>query len=697
MRRFMFNKIKNQIDAFSNRDAFGFTLVVSAYLLFTISIGNEHEGLNLRLILLCILFCFVLTKIGELVLRVSHLTQLKAQLPAAFVIGFSVVSVLTLAISLLFSVSAIIAFSISAVFILSLNFLVYKPDDKRPAIIWYDIPATLVFSVAVGGLIMVPVSSATTLLDTGVFTLWEDYYVHGLSILAFDSNSLSVSLMEVAGENLQFYHYASFVMTAVFQPVTNMSGLALSTSVLLPLGVLTGVLGSYVYAVELGGRLGGLMAVAALICLPMFAVFFQSGWYDFYWLLLIAPGSGYAVGVGAIVCALVTFYFSKLNRRVLWLAMALLFSLILIRAHFFLLIAPAIVSVVAFHHWRANIRLLLLFICCAAAGVILALILSEDLYNIWQQQTKSLEYLSGVENGTLFNGKRIDLINFMPSMAFVLRILIVLTSICGAYIVLYPIVLGARARSIGLTPADAIPLLILLCFVGLLLFSPIAKNNDVAEYKHRHFLFLYVVFAIHTIAPAVNLALRTIVTKYSKVWICSLVFLVFGTTFYLNWGENPSQPDLETEPWASSYHNQSITPGIIEVSQYIKSHAQLGDIMARSIQPGSSLGIDNIIKVSSLTGIPIFSLGRTLMNPGSLCIQNLIKSRLDIFQILSSKASWDGAQKFLKSNGIRWFIVLSGEILEWDPNRTAAIFSSHGISLYDAGHPDKSIFNTPKC
>ena len=230
----------------------------------------------------------VLTKTGELTLQASRLTTIKAWLPTAFVVGFAAISLPMMALTLICNISALTAFVISALSVLSLAIYSSRKAATSSSTNWTDTAIALVLAITIGLLAKNIVSSPATLQNTGELPVWSDYFLHGVIIASFGSPFAAGIDMELAGVSRGFYHYAPFMIPAAFQTVSGMSGLALSTSFLLPLGLLIAAFGSYAFAVELGGRVGGLLTLTAIICIPAYSVFIQSGWFDFYWLLFTA-------------------------------------------------------------------------------------------------------------------------------------------------------------------------------------------------------------------------------------------------------------------------------------------------------------------------------------------------------------------------------------------------------------------------
>lgn len=685
-----------QIKPLLKLDAVAFSLVNSTFILTMMSFGSVK--LSIELILFCIVVCLVLTKTGDLVLHTCRWTTINARLPMAFVIGFTVISLLMTALVLIVNMPALASFWISALVILSLSFFSPTIPSRTPSD-WTDSAIALLFAIIIALLVKTPASSPSILLNSGVLPIWSDYFLHGISIASFGSPFTSGGDMELAGVNHRPYHYASFMIPATLQMVSGMSGLALSTSLLLPLGLLIATFGSYAFAVELGGRLSGLLATTAIICLPVSSVFIQSGWLDFYWLLFIAPGSGYAIGVSAVVCASTVFYFKECDNRVLWLTMLLLCSLIQIRVHIFILLAPPILAVILLHRWRAHIRLLLGAMLSTILTVILALQFSTHLHTLWLEYANPRKYLDFALQLSLIYGQHISIPEYPLGLTMVFQLMFVLAAILGFYFVLYPLLFQLSMRRFGFHTPDALPLLLVLNFIGLMLFAPSsAIDGDFTEFKHRHFPLLYIVISIYTITYAFALATSYISNeKKIRPWVYGLVVSIFTTTVLLTWDSNPARPNIEAMPWARDYQDQPITPGLLEAAQYIRTHARQGDVLAMGISSTTSDPRALIVETVSLTGIPAFIARSDLKITRSQCVREIVKKRLSLLQKLSSMNNWSDAQKLLQTNGIRWFLVPPGEKQKWDSSLEFTVFSIKGISVYDAGYSASEIFKNTQC
>jgi hypothetical protein len=675
----------------------GFCLVISAFFLVMLSIG--HGRLSIEVALFSLLVCAVLTVAGELTLRACHLRHIKAWLPMSFIVGYAAISLPMMALALMANWSGLTVFFISALgVLLGLKSVRLKGAVAPPAASWADIAMTGVCAVSIGLLAKVPVASVAAFMETGVLPIWSDYFLHGVTISAFGSPFATGMDMELAGVNRVFYHYASFMLPSAVQAVFGISGLALSTAFFLPFGLLMAALGSYVLAVELGGRLVGLLTFVVIIALPASSVLVESGWFEFYWLLFAAPGSGYAMGVSAAVCVALLADVKKHDGRVLALALLLMFSLILIRVHMFILLAPAVLAFVGVYRWCLKPRLLAVLALGMMAAIMLLLHFSIPLYTLWVELTSPFAYLNTVLGGALVNGLPLGLVSSAVGLTMFYQMVLVLVAVLGVYSVLYPAMLMLSVRRFGFVLADVLPVLVLLSFIGLMLFVPTNRTGDFTDYKQRHFLLLYVLVVTYTVYYAVQLVSRHIsdAALFKRAVVVGALGILVGNV-WLNWGLNPARPNMVAMSWASALHNQVTSPGLIEAAEYIRAHARQGDVIAMDVPSiGTMLGAP-IIELVSLTDVPAYIARPEIKMKRSVCVKNILLSRLRVLETLSAIDNWPETRKWLQTNGVRWFVVPGDGRPKWDVDLKAVAFSSKGMSVYDAGHSANDLFSQPQC
>ncbi len=667
--------------------------MVAAYILCSMVIGGIT--ITPAIILLIFFLVVILSEAGKIGLDLGHLTVIKARLPAAFTVGFVVLALPMTALVLILKISPLLALTISAILVLlSSHFFAIKTASSQKN--WLlDIIILLVAASAILFFSKVPISSQVILGKTGTLPVWNDYFIHGATIASLGSPLSLGGNIEFAGNGYQFYHYASFIFSAIFHIFPDISGLALSTSMLLPMGLLFAVLGGYVLAVELSGRIGGVLALTALLCIPAYAAFIQSGWFDFYWLLFTAPGSGYAIGVACVACASAGIYLDTKDIKNLFLVMLLLFSLILIRAHMFILLTPALVTMIIVENWLNKLRHPYLMLLSMILFATLALKFFPNLHEIWMSFSKPYKYLNFAQNQMLFHEHKIELFK-IPFLTIFTQLNLILISVLGGYFILYPILALLHARYNGTSAVDILPLLLIVCFLCLMLFSPVARNGDASEYKHRHFVLLYAIIAIYTMSYACNLLEKYVGTKLQQCFGCALAIVILAISMSLNYLKNPSSPDTKSMPWAGGLHNQPITPGLIGAASYMATHSRRGDIFSMDASLASGVLSNPIIEVISLSGVPAYISRPELYLKGSECARKITIDRLHRLEKLSKIDNWPEAKKYLQTYGIRWFLVPAGQKIAWDITSKYAVFSNEGISVYDSGYLD-GYRHEPQC
>ena len=664
-----------------------FNLIISVYLLAIMTGGDATPSITLTLF--CITTCAVLTKAGEMTIRLFHSTRLKARLTAAFPVGFMVISLPMVILTYKFNVSALASLLLCALIVVGFSIGITRAATTAlPSNDWRDTLATLIIAITISCLARIPLSSDTTLTQLGILPITSDYFIHGITIATFGSPFATGGDMEVAGVSRIFYHYAPYVIPAAFQTVSGMSGLALSTSLLLPLGLIIGAFGVYTFATELSGRATGSVALILITCIPAYSFLVQSGWFKFYWLLLTAPGTGYAVGISAVVCTLTAIYLEKRDNRILPLVFLTLASLVVIRVHMFLLLAPTIMAVLALHRYRANARLLAGLVLGVITAAFMTLQFSESIHEAWNKYSATQIYLDIITSTFSFYGTPLTIPAALPyGLTASIQVAATLAAVLGIYFLLYPLFLWLHVHHNRLKETDAIPLFLGLFFIILIIFAPIAANGDSSEYKHRHFPLLYALLSVYTTHYAIGIATSRKVRVNDTVLLASaMTVLLISVAVFTYQGANPARPDIEKMPWTADFHNQQITPGLLEISNYLRTHAREGDVLTMGLPSVSSIGPKTqIVQFISLTGIPAFIARSELKMLGSQCVQEIVKRRLIILNELAMSDDWPAARQHLQNNGIRWYISSIGEIPKWDNGLKEGVFTSNGMNVYDAG------------
>jgi hypothetical protein len=665
----------------------GAALILVAAAFFSAELWIGARVSSVAIFLFALLVAFVQTLAGLLALRAGRLEDIKARLPAAFCVGFACLSLPMYALSSLLDVSALTAFAVCAAGVGGLGLAL---GTRRPAAAHADgadVAIALLFAAAIVVLTRVPVASARALEVGGTLPIWSDFFLHGVTISSFGGPFAIGTEMELQGVGRVFYHYAPFLLPAAFGPVSGLTGLELATSMLLPLGLMVAAMGCYAFAVQIGGRTAGLLAVTALAAVPAFRVPLQSGWLDFYWMLLASPGGGYAIGVSMVVCAATLVYADRGGTRLFWFIGLLLLSTILIRVQFFMLLAPAIAMYLGLRHRWLRRRAVLLGLCAVVITTLVCVLVTPSLRDWYVATSQPVSYLDTALRFTQWRGKALALPGHPVALTVVAKILLVLVAVLGAYALVYPALALAVRRRFGLGRSDLLVPFITLSFVGLMLLAPIAGNGDITEFKHRHFPMLYIIVALYSVVYAWRLIAAHAGESPSLHRGAGLLALVvLAAAALASRGSNPSKPNVEAMPWAAEFHNQSVAPGLLATAGYIRAHAGAGDIlaMAGDAPNGQSQMIVDLI---STTGIPAFLARSELRMRREPCVRKTVEMRAKALKRIALAADWPEARRLMQDNAIRWFVEAAGDSPRWDPARQAAVFSSDGMSVYDAGVP----------
>lgn len=546
--------------------------------------------------------------------------------------------------------------------------------------------ALTLFSVVLLLLLASPIASPVILQQTGILPIWVDYYIHGATIYNFSSSFLLGQDMTIAGASRMFYHYGPFMLSALIQSATSISGLTASTSVLLPIGILIAMFGGVSLALSLGGLPLAFLSFLALIAVPGPETFgVKSGWFDFNWLLIASPGSGYAIGLGCVLLMLAhNVANSTQPKSQYWKILVLIFvgaaALILTRVHIFLLITPVLAAYI-WLTWSSFMRRIAFIMACAGVIIIIAIFtFSESATSVWLDISQPHIYFSNVMNFSQYYGDlkaSLGTNNFGLLLAF--DLLITIGSTFGYWTILLPLLFGLTLWRRRLEHFDLVLPLLLITYIFLILFTPAGGNGDVTEYKHRHFVLIYILSTI--IATHLFLRLIPNLSNNRGLTVAAAIGSL-GCGLFMS-GRMIDKPDLKVMPWADTFHNASITKNVPRAADYLSSHSNFGDLFALSTKHARN-SFGPLTEIISLSGVPAY-LGRTPIHSArSECMAATISLRLTILKNIEESKNWSEAREILRLHGIRWYLTFSNEAPLWSDGPGAKVLSLPGISIYDS-------------
>ncbi|TBR36490.1 MULTISPECIES: hypothetical protein [Dyella] len=647
--------------------------------------GTGHGA---RTLLASLLIIATMTLCGEWILARASL-RLTSPLPAAWVVGAAVTMLATWALSSTFGMTAAWAFAPLAG--LTLLAWLWKPirsnsDSEQGS--WFDVLAIAVLSILIACFCRDVAAFQTTVAKGGSLPAWSDYYVHGTAIASFgDPLAISRGNILLADTPRPLYHYGTYALAAAWLSPTDLPGLALALCALLPLGLLIGALGLYAWVAQLTNKAIALATVVIVACLPDAAAYgMENGFFGVRWLLYTAPGTGYALGVAAMAAACVTLGLRSQRRAATALGFALLASLVAIRLHFFVLLAPALAGTWLLGKWRTSGRTQALAVggafivaLCAAAAL---LALQPSLKSLflplpYMESTLGfgIPHLAATFHAWVASGHEF--------LALLIGPLLMLVAALGIWVLILPVMTIIQVRRRRWETADWLPWLLCATYTGLILLAP-TLNTDSSELRHRHFVLMYAIVVAWCFARAGE-CLPTFRAPSAELASLGVSVLLVLVVMVVGRDARLGLPSLKHMPWATDFYGRPIAPGIAQAGTYLREHSQSGDILATSGQAMRGYMQSRQTELVSFADVPTY-LGRVeLLEKQDAASATLARERSAVIDGVVNADDWPGACARLAGASIRWFVVDQPHQPTWDPDHHSAVFQSGTFAIYDAG------------
>jgi hypothetical protein len=502
-----------------------------------------------------------------------------------------------------------------------------------------------------------------TLSRAGVLPVWIDYYIHGGVISGFgDALAYGRQSIDLADFPRPFYHYASYLLPAMFAAPLDLTGLPLATSVWLPLGVFTMCAGAYAFGHVLAGPTGGVGAVAVLTLVPDASDYgLHNAFFGFEWHVLTHPSAAYALGIALVSFAFLKRWCEERRPRLLAVSVALASGLLVFRAHVFLLALPCMLATAAIA--TAEFRRRRLIYIGAALAVLVAL------YLVVEGPRALRPFLATVHDqpAIAYAGWYDALLQrYGARVALPLGVLLVFPAFLGVFTLLYPIALWLRHRS----AFDAMPLLLIGGYAALMALAPIPANGDATELTQRPFVLVYAVVAIWTLAVFVE--------RVSFRWVLG----ASGAAVLTLWPHSGLWAELPKFNWGWNYYARAITPGLTQAAAFIRSQAKPGDQFA--VQ-GLRLGwvpTDSATELAALTGMPTYLARPYIHIAQGGERQWVAQERYAALEAVARETQAAAALARLRALGIRWYVVTDGRGPAWDSERRFAVFRDRRVAVY---------------
>jgi len=608
------------------------------------------------------LIAYIVFSAGFLLLRLANAVDMPA--PAAWVLGIFATAIVLAALVFAFELLAARAFIVWAVLVVGLG-TVMRRSTSAPRRLERGELVALLLCAAVTLLWCHHSAEAPAILSRlGVLPVWIDYMIHGGVISGFgDALAQGRQSIDLAGFPRPFYHYASYLVPAVFAAPLDLPGLPLATSVWLPLGFFTMCAGAYALGHSLGGAASGLGAVAVLTLVPEAGDYgLRNAFFGFDWNVLTHPGAAFALGIALLSLAFLKRWCEERRPRLLAVSVALAGGLLVFRAHVFLLALPCVLATAAIATAEFRRRRLLYIGGTPALLVVLYVIADE-------QRAALRPFLATVHNqpAIAYAGWYDFLLqHYGAGVALPVGVLLVFPVFLGIFTLLYPIALWLRHRS----AFDAVPLLLIAGYAALMALAPIPAHGDATELTQRPFVLVYAVVAIWTVAVFVE--------RVSFRW----VLVASGAAFVALWPHSGLWAELPKFSWGWNYYARAITPGLARTAAFLRKEGKPGDEFA--VQ-GLQLGwvpTDAATEITALSGMPAY-----IARPYIHMVQGgermgVAQERYDALAAVARQTDAPAALARLGALGVRWYVVTGERGPAWDPQRRLTVFRDGRFTVY---------------
>ena len=669
--------------------ASSFILIVSLFVGVLLALAGSTTGVHA--LAAPLIGTTVILIAGLLLLGLAGMSTV-ATLPAAFVVGAAATIVAMLALVELLGVVAQSAFLIWAAAVAVAAAASLSRWKKQAAVgPWVDVGAALGLSVLIGFFCGNIASFLPSAAEGATLPAWTDYYIHGTVIASFgDPLAIKQGNILLAGTHRPFYHYGSFMLPAGLLPSSGLPGLGLALATQLPLGLLVGALGLYALIAQLSGRSAALVAILAIACLPDASSYWmQNGFFGFRWLLYTAPGSGYALGVGALAatCLLVGMRAKQYGAYVL--AGFLLLSMFIIRLHLFSILAPALTATWLIAQWRmSSKRKAQLVIGCFTlilVAAITALASSAKLLEVMQPLRYAGAVLGLGSPGSLkFYQTQAA---WMPTaMLLPLAVSMIFVATLGVFAVALPLVTLLWIRAGKWEVFDWLPWALCGTYALLILLLPPALSSDPTDLKHRPFVMLYAVVGAWTIARTIQLlAFKTAASKWTVRIALSVFAVAVPLILLIGHNSQPGRPSGEHMPWAANFFDSHVESGLVQVGTYIRENSEPGDLLIMPGQATRDHVTSELTELISLADVATY-LGRTeLMGVQSGPAAKIADKRSSEVNDLLAATSWREACQQMRRIGVRWYVENRAGQRLWDKAIERTAWKSGDFVVYDAG------------
>jgi hypothetical protein len=620
-----------------------------------------------------IVFVLVVVSAGLALLRAAGASDMPAA--AAWVMGVLATAIAMYLLVIGLGLLASTAFAVWALLVLGLRVLL-RPGAARGADAG-ELLGLLLCGLATAYWCRELAEVPRILARDGWLMTWTDQFIHGSAISQFgDPRAAGHHSIELAGLPLPAYHYASYMLPAAFARPLDLPGLALATSVWVPLGFLTACAGAYALGGELAGRGGAIASLAVLTLLPDAASYgLHNRLFGYYWYVIAVPGASYGVGIALLAIVFLRRWLRQRDLRPLIAGACVAAGVVLVRVHVFLVAFPAWLACAGLAVPLVRRRKLAFLGLVAGA---LALFV-WGFYAAWPDAVHALEPFLAVTHNEqqpvayrgLYHGLTVL---YGPQVAIPAGIVLVFVAFLGGFVFLYPLSIVLARRSRGLEAIDLVPPALLVVYFLLMVTAPVPAHGDSTEFTQRPFVLVYAVVAVWSAASFAGWLAQLGGLRVRRVWLP----LLLAGALTVMWALRYTVKDWR---WAYAYQ---VAEGLPQAAALLRESWRPGDVLAaQGLKPGL-VTTDPAVQLVSLTGVPAY-VTRPFIHvaSGGLRKEAALRRYAELEEVARAESA-PAALARLRELGIAWYLVTSPERRgpRWDPQRRQAFFVDGMVALY---------------
>jgi hypothetical protein len=529
--------------------------------------------------------------------------------------------------------------------------------------------------------------------DYVVFLPWSDHFVHSSitqRLYECCKRGISQEFAMMSGIPAPFYHYGSYMIPSALRAVTNIPAINISTAFWLPLGGILSGLGALVLGDGLWGKREGMVcALTVTLFTDPYMLGCGLGYFSYHFLGQTGAALFYAEAIAAVGLSLMGKGISTRNSRQILAGFIPILTLILFKAHVFIISAPAVCIWVTLFFPSMSKMKRFSGIFVVVFGLMATALIAAKLNYISFGQPWVLEFFRGIFSGASDSDPRI----YAWLFGLTQKTLTIGDDIAVGTILLWlatlgPLIIAGAGLVIWLLFKklldfrDTLPFVCMSMWTVLVLVMSGNQYGNPDEFHHRPFHVVYYIFIIWLAGRFFNLFLKRV--NQCKPKSTSLgpklrlaLFPLAALLLIVPWHFGKGL--LNIGPCANRHQHFKIENGLWEAAKFVRSHSKLGEIFLDSHEDEFLNVITGISERRPFLSRPYYCfVSRTA--PGS----ELIAQRQKLSEALKKCDSAECINRIAKANKIRWYLTHPSDSFGWESNPSMKpVLDVEGHKVFD--------------